>query len=206
MKIKKIFLLFLIAILMAGCQNTNNPEESPLIDPTTVPATTTDTNESTVPAIDTFSGTEFRIEKLYGSKIVSATLHQGGHTAEIAPDDPRLIRLLNLLTFSDDQGLTPWLQGLIEDAEIQERLSSDAVMLDIIMQPGSERGTFLEKAKRIVVCEERYMIIYDGHVYYEGLVAEEFYPFGDSVLEDDTAYGEEWGQAGWIDLLEYSGF
>lgn len=211
-----IIISILMVMLLASCQAMQAPVAG-MIDTTPEPSedhvSATNSENATelpmIPAIECFSGTELELEKLYGCKILSATMKYAENEMEISVDDPRLIRLLNLLFYSEKQRTTWMLQGLILDAEIQDRLAVSEPTLDITMQPSSEPDGFLSKSSRIVICKEMFMIIYEGHLYYEGLVAEEFYPFHGLIpyeMLDDPRLDSKWGEDGWINLLEHAGF
>ena len=178
--------LFLMIATLFGC---NNPAKN-------------------IPDIDTFSGVELDLDNAFGTQILSATIKCDKEKKDIPSDDPRLIRLLNLIFRSEEDKTTPMRQGLVLDEEIHERLSSKAPILDISLQPGPDPYGFLGNASRIVICKDTYMIIHEGHSYYDGLVAEEFFPFRSLIPNsemDDYPY-MDWGQDAWIDLLEISGF
>ena len=100
------------------------------------------------------------------------------------------------------------IQGAILDDEIQQRLAAtEPATLDIALQLGENPSGFLGNATRIVICKDEYMIINDKSLVYEGLVAEQFYPFVGLQSSKFEDYPDcDWGQDDWIDLLEIVDF
>lgn len=150
-----------------------------------------------LPSMHSFSGTELA----GGSRILSATLKSDIFEEVIEPGDPRLIRLLNYLLYSEEQGQTAHTQSDLKEDEIL--MGTRTPVLDITLQPGTEETGLLGSCSHILISEGYYLLIVDqtdqpeGH---SGLSAEKYYPFGKLVSgREDLSNRDDW-----IDFLEYA--
>ncbi len=189
---------FLLILSLSAC-------EAPAIDeqPT----------ETGLPAMESFSDTEYEDYQYHFRPVQKAVYKHDGIEETIAADDPRLIRLLNFLAYSENQMLSIWRQGYVEEAEIHTYLASDAPMLDVtFVMKGEPKRDTLGDTPRILVCGDSYLLFEDPKIAnngYTGLFAERYWPYA-SIIEWTSKTGnvslEDWGTGYWIDILEYAGF
>ena len=166
-----------------------------------------------IPGIETFSGSEQEDYKYQFSPVKSATLMHDGVKTEIAPDDPRLIRLLNMFAYAESNVLMHYTQGYIDEDKVKTYLSSDATMLEVqfINDPdGLHRNKI---TPRIVICGDTYLLFFDA----EGKSVMRFWPFvsifydhyGINGIPSEVRFSStdlSWGGKYWIDFLAYAGF
>lgn len=169
--------------------------------------------ETGLPAVESFSDTEYEDYQYHFRPVQKAVYKHDGIEETIAADDPRLIRLLNFLAYSENQMLSIWLQGCVEEAEINTYLASDAPMLDVaFVMEGEPKNDTLGDTPRILVCGDSYLLfIQDGITNNgeKGLVAERYWPYASTIewtSETGNVSLEGWGTGYWMDILEYAGF
>ena len=182
--------VMLLLVMLFGCQGDN----------------ASNTIEG-IPSIDQFSEIEYG-EYSYSFPKIKEAIHQNGkERTEIATDDPRLICLLNMLSYSFDEGLTGWRQGFVYEDEIKENLSNETTLLKIVFE--TEEG---QPAKEMYVIGDQYIIAENkpapGEDRSEGWFGEQFWPFYDTVRKNITGNenSHDWGSGAWFDLLDYVGF
>lgn len=168
-----------------------------------------------MPPITDFSGIEYEEYEYRFPPVKSAVFRHNGVEETIAPDDVRLIRLLNAFAYSQERMLSSWRQGYVLEAEIKNFLAVDAPMLEIHFNNEEETaGAFIEKTSKIVICGDSYLVfIAENPVWNEGsMLAEQYWPYMELVYEmysdeeRETMISHEWGNESWIDLLEFAGF
>lgn len=207
-------LILVLLICFLGCIACNwsiQPDSSSSI-----------TLNAPLPDIDIFSSTEYIETKYMFPKIKSAAFCHDGISESISPDDPRLIRLLNSLSFSYEQGYTSWRKGHVEEPEYMEYICSGYPMIDISFEIADSQGNYNEfsNTPRMIVSANRYLLLVDvtksawmpdysiyanEHFPYASLLAEYYSHL--SEMEISEMYGNiEWGNNKWIDLLAYAGF
>ncbi len=165
-----------------------------------------------IPLIDSFSSTSFD-QMGYGfPPIESAALLHDGISEPLDPNDPRLFRLLNALSFSAQRDYTQVRQEPVEEAEFQTYLNHDCVMLDITFQSYNIPDALKSSRTlcRMVVSANRILLVNDG---YEIFLHSPF----QSVLKDhkgvytnkvwqEMASAALWGDPDWLNLLTYARF
>lgn len=175
-----------------------------------------------LPSIDTFSATEYTETKYMFPKIKSAVYFHDGVSESLSPDDPRLIRLLNSLSFSYEQGYTSWRRGQVEEPEFLEYINSGFHMLDISFETTDSQEHYNEfsDTPRVIVSANRYLLLVDATksswMPDDSIYANEHFPYASllgeyyshlSEAEIGEMYGNiDWGNNKWIDLLAYAGF
>lgn len=168
-----------------------------------------------LPKIAEFSGSEYENFSMQYPPVESAILRCGSKETAISPDDPRLIRLLNFLLYSESEGLTGIRQGLVSAEEIDIILQSDIPMLDITFVheyvPNHIRtSAFLP---RMIICGDSYLTFMYGIEELEGS-AEHFLPYYSLLVSlkesgevsSDISTSTDWYSKNWIELLKYAGF
>lgn len=197
--------LLLVSTLLSSCMVTSKPNDESQQE-------TMLYERIGVPAIAEFSGTE------YSSRVPpveSAIYRYNGKEESIAVDDPRLVRLLNFLVHSLNEGSTWLIQGIIEEEDINTYLASEKAMLDITFLPAEDPDAPYIKTPRLVVCGDNYLEFLYPEPYNREpgtLIAEHHWPYGEQAFEAqrkgilaNASLGEVSGDD-WIDLLEYAGF
>ena len=197
--------LVVISCILIGCTDAIVQEETYKKE---VPAGLK-YNVAALPEMSDFADTEYEDYAFQFSPVQSAVLKIGDQEIPIAPDDPRLIRLLNFLAYGFSEGHTEWLQGLVPEDEINSYLTCDDRMLDVTFyQEGSHDNSTHNTTNRMILCGDSYLLFtgldLDGNI-----CGERFWPYAGlpKVRNDSTSfYADEWGNNFWIDLLAYAGF
>lgn len=170
-----------------------------------------------VPKAEDFSGSAYEDYEHHFLPVSSATYHHGGIAEDISPDDPRLIRLLNFLAYSEEISASFILQSYVEGDAIRNYLSSDARMLEINFDYDGTSSSYLSTYK-ILICGHTYLTFIDTQksswVLGEGEFAEQRYPYNEMLfdqvmigaLPEDVLYENTWGGPNWLDILTYCGF
>ena len=174
-----------------------------------------------LPKIEDFSGTEYEDYEYTFGPVESAVLKHNETEIEISPDDPRLIRLINFLMYSNHASYSTWLHGYEEDQAIREEyLSTDEPMLVVNLNSAEidDKLTF-GNIYQLVISSNSYllMIDYDPDNYSwanGGLLAYQITPYtqllldnaDQSMLEKISLY-PSWDdhEYCWLKLLEYAG-
>lgn len=172
-----------------------------------------------LPAITDFSGAEYGDYKYHFPPVTEAVFYHDGMEESIAPNDPRLIRLLNFFAYSESEMCSAWRQGFVYNDEIEQNLSVDVPMLEVSFDnTGCPDSSAISDAYRIMICGNEYLIFLEPGTYSseieEGQLALEHFPYMSLILEmcdegklDESAYRSNgWGKENWIDLLVYAGF
>lgn len=166
-----------------------------------------------IPAIDTFSGTVLEDYKYQFSPVESAVLKIGDEETEISPDDPRLVRLLNMFAYASSNFLSPWRQSYVLEDEINGYLSSDAPMLVVYFMNDKESDHMEKRTPKMVICGDTYLLFEKTGE----MLAIRYWPFQDVFYDHYGLYGvpaeiktyiifPSWGGESWIDFLVYAGF
>ena len=141
----------------------------------------------------------------------SATLYVNGTQQEIALDDPRLIRVLNLLAHSANTQQTSLLQSLVREEKILTYYSSNAMMLEITFTVDPANKHLYKDYPKLLICGDTFLGFIDPKITNYGLDemhAERYWPYA-MVAPDQTlrsAHDMSWGGDYWLDILEYCGF
>ena len=168
-----------------------------------------------LPEIEAFSNSEYEDYYMQYPPVKNAILRCGSEETPIAADDPRLIRLLNFLLYSESNWLTTTQQSYVLTEEINSLLQSDVPMLDItfVHQYIPNHMQISPYLPRMIICGDSYLtFVYDDEI--APARAERFLPYRVLISEAvrtgqastnyliDTA----WDSEKWIDLLKYAGF
>ena len=204
--------IIIMFLLSAGCDYDTFPTGGTITDPTTTLSSSA--CNYGVPPIDTFSSIEYESYKYQFSSVDKAVLKLNGAEHPISADDPRLIRLLNVIAYSFSEMSDCLLQHYIEGEELKQCLSADAPMLEItFLNDGT--GSGLEDVPRIVICKGSYLKFIADKDKPTGItdsLAEMRFPFAamaEKVIYEQHAelsVSGEWGAETFIDLIEYAGF
>ena len=141
----------------------------------------------------------------------SATLYENGTQQEIALDDPRLIRVLNLLAHSANTQQTSLLQSLVREEKILTYYSSNAMMLEITFTVDPANKHLYKDYPKLLICGDTFLGFIDPKITNYGLDemhAERYWPYA-KLAPDPTlrsAHDMSWGGDYWLDILEYCGF
>ena len=141
----------------------------------------------------------------------SATLYVNGAQQEIALDDPRLIRVLNLLAHSANTKQTGFLYSVVREEKILTYYSSNAMMLEITFTVDPANTHVYKGYPKLLICGDTFLGFIDPNIVNYGLDemhAERYWPYA-KVAPDQTlrsAHDMSWGGDYWLDILEYCGF
>lgn len=173
-------------------------------------------NVPNVPRIEKFSGKAYEKYEYHFSPVESAVYVYNGTEIAIEADDPRLIRLLNFLAYSDEKDLSWWLQGYEYEDEINVFLASDVPRLEVnFIEEPLTFGSALEKTPKIIICGDTFLL-YTREPGPDGTErADRRWPYAElymkwadkeKVDERNRLSSKRWGTDCWIDLLVYAGF
>lgn len=176
-------------------------------------------NVPNVPRIEDFSGEVYEKYVFHFPPVESAVYVYNGTELAIEPDDPRLVRLLNFLAYSENKYLSCWTRGYVNESEMNGFLASDDPRLEVsFYEPEPlklNRGRCTqEDTPKIIICGDNYLL-YCRESDPDGTERiERWWPYG-SLYEDWAVKRvdrncrllyEGWGDSCWIDLLVYAGF
>lgn len=173
----RVFLavVLLIFISFSGC--VTNPNGTHNESNNSLPSYYDD-----LPVFSSFSGSVIDGASLTLPLPQKATLVNYGKTEEIAPTDPRLIRLLNFILYSENQQLSAITTGLLSEEDIQLYYDACPVWL-IISFDSKENNSFVPNLSEIVIFPSAYLLF--GSQEKTGSYVEEHFPY--EVLLDTWA-------------------
>jgi len=166
-----------------------------------------------IPGIRWFSGTKYGNYTYTLPPVQTATYYHDGQTEVVAPDDPRLIRMLNFILYSFSNSLDVYETRYCEEEEIAEYLAYDAPYIEVTFcepEQETEPDKKILSTRKIMIrgdCWMQYREHYDL-----GTVGVRRWPYGERVWdtqEDLHTYmsgGELWDNTYWIDIPAYCGF
>jgi len=206
---KRYFRLFTAIFLattcfFAGCSDDNGTED---IYTNQIPAGL-QYSVPELPDMADFLDTAYEDYLIQFPPIQSVTLRTGDKETRISADDPRLIQLLNFLSFSMNESKTSWLQGYVTEDEINGYLTCKDTMLDITFLPEDEPANNTHnRAQRLILCGDSYLLILPTNSSGE-IRGERYWPYSElpHVRHNTLSFSGEWGNSYWIDLLTYAGF
>lgn len=217
MKRVLLFIPFLLVLQCTGCDYDGSlpPADAPTSNTAVITTTTTEHHKNTTTTQitnphsthytpDEFSQTELEYNIEMFSKVTAATLFVDGAAVPLETDDPRLIRLLNLLSYAVSVQDVIWTQGFVP-ASYVEYVESRINRLEVEFHNGREfPGTFgLSEYDRMIVSDRGFLCIgyidkpAEWAVYEEGKVAMH-------MMLDTEDF--KWKSEESISLLEYVGF
>jgi len=199
---RKIFLILcslMLSLLIGACANHDLPKGLAC-------------DIDNLPAWESFSATNYESYAFSFSKVNTVIYKYNGTENTINHDDPRVIRLLNFLAYSDKKSLSTWRQGYVSQDEVQGYLMAGEPVLEIIFHSNeiSETHSYASLQK-LLICGDSYLRFIDIN---GELRIERCWPYGELIMceiteesryEDFISY-DGWGSNYWIDLLTYSGF
>ena len=218
---KSVFIAIIVMLLyMAGCSSTelaNDPtmSETPISTVSNQP--NIDAVLEIIPSGD-WLDTKYYLEADKGSfsEVECAYYYHNGQKDEVEVDDPRLIRLLNLIVKSREDLTHAYQTGYIEKTEIQQCYGTNDTMVEIVFKKPYQHNT-----KGLLVCKDSYLRLLDTEsgrypfVKNGELLAERFWPYEALALEAisegkiqeiDRKESATWGGEKWFDIVAYCGF
>ena len=174
---------------------TTSPSTTVAMTSTTTTGATTSTTSKytgpTYPPPDSFSSAEYSpaYKQLY-SAVSSASLYKSGVPHELATDDPRLIRLMNVIAYAIETGQYGRVLGLATMDEVAQAVHDTPCMVEVIFEEMDEfSGTY----KLIIVGDWIYRYIHPDFHSYSSYLDEQ----GNQMAHQDAFD---------VDLLTYAGF
>lgn len=142
----------------------------------------------------------------YFSPVEGAVLYANGTTQQIASDDPRLIRVLNFIAYSQMYEPGAWTKGCVGEETINKCYASTMATLEINFAVDTENPTQGHKGwEWIIVCGSTFLEpMPDGHTY-EGRNAVVHWPYSE-LAPEGTKNDMEWEEEPWLNILTYCGF
>lgn len=148
----------------------------------------------------------------YFSPVEKAVLYEDGVAKQIETDDPRLIRLLNLLAYARETMQYSCLQGYVYEEDTKSYYASNAKMIEISFLIDDESDHSIHRdTPKILVCGDSYLLFVDPNTMQDGITethAERHWPFNNLAPDgaNRSSTHMEWGNDYWLDLLQYCGF
>lgn len=197
---KKILICFFLMVCLCGCVAEQDAGE----------------NEYGLPEITDFS--EYEIEDFERSFPAPdrAVLSVDGETVEIAGTDPRLIRLLNYILYSENDQSDVLVTELKSEKQVQVYYDNSPAWLHVYFGK-AEKTDFVPNLTELLIVADRYLLFGSNDHY--AFYVEEHYPYGMNLWNwaeknqvdsrpffynlDHPEYDLEHP---WINLLQISGF
>lgn len=175
-----LVIMIAVTFLLTGCQSADVPTHP--LDALDIPET----------------GYEMSF-----SPVESAVLYVGETQQTIDPDDPRLMRVLNLLGYAAETGQYVRTQGVFSEAEIDQYCSDSEAVLEVFFAADPEDSSEFRHAPKIRICADTYFLYMKN-----GTDAEIHRPYLEQAPENVKQSGINWNGNGecWLDILEYCGF
>lgn len=175
----KVFLvsLLLVSICFFGC--SANPEKHLDIKASSYSAAPSKCTDN-LPVFSDFSGSVIDDSSLTFPTPQGAVLSVNGKTEEISPSDPRLIRLLNYILFSENEQLSGVTTGLLSEEDIQAYYDKCSVWLEVSF-PANENRCFVPNLSEMVIFPNVYLLF--GSQANTGAYVEEHFPYA-ALLQD----------------------
>lgn len=165
-----------------------------------------------LPELQSFSDHAYEHYEYQFAPVDHALLFHDGTVEEIAPDDPRLFRLLNFIAASESEN-SNWLrQGYVEKAEIEQRCENSSYMEVYFQSPDVPGDTVLGDVPEIWILGAAVMIDQNdiGRVEEHWPYMELYYDLVDQGIVTDEQFSIElssnYSGKPWLDLLVYAGF
>lgn len=150
--------------------------------------------------------------EMHFAPIESAVLYIDDAVMQVALDDPRLIRVLNFLAYSEVLDQSAWLQGYVYQDQIHQLYDSGETMLEISFTvDGKNDNNILKDTPRILISGDSYILFVDPQIAANGIVgeyADRCWPYANiapSLTSECLSY-DGWGSGYWIDILKHCGF
>lgn len=198
--------LLVLVMLLCGCVVLERRESPSAAQRPGLNAAVAD-----LPELQSFSDHAYEHYEYQFAPVDHALLFHDGTVEEIAPDDPRLFRLLNFIANSKDEG-TNWLrQGYVEEVEVEKRCENNPYMEICFQCPDVPEDTVLGDVPKILIVGAAFLVYQnDGHI-------EEHWPYMElysDLMEQGVVTDEQFSaefdldNSGkpWLDLLVYAGF
>lgn len=167
-----------------------------------------------VPPVGTFSADQYQEFSYSFLPIVSATLYNNGKAESIEPDDPRLVRFVNALMYSQSEGLYWIRQGYVKESEIITMTETENKRLEIEFQSwNGENSQTHNDTPKLIVFSDYYLQLMNrreggGYEWSQEPIAEQIWPYKSlwEKANEDGLIAEGWPWIRWFDLFEYAGF
>ncbi len=172
--------------------------------------TTTDLySEIGLPDIKDFSDTAYEDYGRTFPSVAYAVLSFDEQEEEIAADDPRLMRLLNYILYSEAEDSAAWTHGLLTQEDVQKYRDSYVAYLTVVFSVSKD--LFVPNLREIIIFPDRYLLVgsndeIDDYVQenfpYEMYYVNYLRQTGVADWQEEINNPEQ----PWIDLLEIGGF
>lgn len=159
-----------------------------------------------VPRIDSISGEKYEAYEYHFPPAKAAVYIKRGKEYPIDKNDPRLIKLINLIAYSASNGFDTLLQGIVEGKNLEYCLNTKAPMLDISFDCiHDENDSKMFTTPRVIVCGQSCLVFFEN-ASDDTVYVEYWNPYNALPWREGHYYDIDWGDAGWLNLLEYVGF
>ena len=168
-----------------------------------------------LPPIESFSSNQYENYAAHIPAVSQVIYHDNGATVEMSPADPRIIRLLNFVAYSEEENLSAWLQGYVDSDRISEILASNLPMLEIHfnVEAISDQEKQFHYDKMIVHKQGCFFFLDTESISWasdDEVIAELCFPYEELLnimvekgsLEEKIAL--QYFYDGWLDILNYA--
>ena len=197
---------FALCLLLCGCAKNDSPQGLKY-------------DVANFPAWEDFSDTRYESYADEFAEIETVIYKYNGTAKSIEANDPRVIRLLNFLAYSNKNMLSTWEQGYVSQERVEAYMGADSPMLEITFEKDEtfDPDVYADLQK-IVICGDSYLrfskIRADTESANDDMRVERYFPYGELIMSYSTEEHEYknllsydgWGSGDWIDLPEYAGF
>ena len=158
-KLSRLFVIAVCVIFTAGCAVA---QPSEVVAPELTGHILTEGQPDTpfaaeelykeLPDISSFSGEHIMSFQYAFPSIISSTLVRKGTAEAVLPEDPELIRLLNYILYSENEGYSTIVQGLLSQEDIQWHYDSydDYLILEFALNE-SEESAFVPNLQKAMI-------------------------------------------------------
>ncbi len=163
-----------------------------------------------IPVIESFSSTAYQYDGYPLGEIKSVQFLYDGESTNLSADDPRILRLLNAISFSAMRGHTAIRSEPVSEYEFKTYLEADTYLLDIEFQ--TEGLPDVLKANhsvcRMIVCANRILVVDESgytelHSPFQYVLKDPNKGFSDAAWQEIAA-AVLWGDREYLDLLWYA--
>ena len=167
-----------------------------------------------LPEFSELSGEGYEFYDYQFSPVASAVYRCGETELELDRKDPRLLRLLNFIAYSESRFKASWSSDYLPEEELRSYYNSAEPMLEVVFNnEGSPEWDKLASACRILICGDSFLAFYGNGEAWDingTLYGKRSHPYSELVStqapdqQGTLLSAQDWGTGHWIDLLTFA--